>query len=461
MNKLYLAFIFQTAIAFGSFSQIIANPDFENWTTTNYSEANNWSSSNQESVRRNGSVTVYTVNGFIGKAARLQTIILGTDTTFGYITYGNDGDPVSGQGGLPYTQKPTNITGYYRYNLPVNDTALMLVKFKKAGVVLCSNTIKVRGTGSQTVFTSFTHTLSAPSLTVNPDSVVIAFASSNAIPNIGIQNGSYFELDELNFTGAGITQSITNGSFENWIPFMYNKLNAWNAAGSGVTKVAPGQNGNFAAEFNTVLAPGNQAGVGGMSNGYFQQGGGPPKGGVPYTAMLDTLYGYYKFSGASDSGVVVVNLRKNNAPLAGTIRYFKNQPSYKLFKVPISSGTAPDTIRIEFYSSMPPGTITAVGSKFTIDNLWLYTAPPVGLIDITSDSELILYPNPASELLLIRTDEKIKFTVKDMQGKEIEVESYSDNNGVMKLDLGKLKSGIYFISLQNSKGTKVYKVIRE
>ena len=466
MKKTLLNFCVAVAIGccLNLTGQTIQNPNFDTWTSINYDQPVSWATSNGESARKINIATTTSVTGSTGKGVRMQTKVVGQDTVFGYIVNGSgNGDPSSGQGGLPYSQKPANIIGQCRYNLPVNDTAIILVIFKKNGVIISNNQMKIRGTGNQATFTSFSYSLAVATATATPDSVVIAFASSNALANVGIQNNSFLEIDEISFTGAAITQTIANGSFENWTPSVYNKLNAWGVAGEGVSQVAPGQSGPYAVQLETQLYSGNFVGQSGLTNGFYPPQGGPAKGGQPYTQTLDTLYGYYKFSGSNDSGVVFVNLKKLGVTVGNSAKYFKTQTNWTLFKLPISAGQTPDTMRIEFYSSVPPGSLTAVGSKLSIDNLYL-KSQATSLIKLSGNSNTIyFFPNPAKDIIHLRMNSGFTGTYKvyDSNGRLIKLNNISNSDTELKFNIENLANGLYFVHLENAEGSIIKKFIKE
>lgn len=466
MKKIIFNFCLTMALGFSiSLSaQTIPNSGFESWTSTTYDEPVSWTSSNSESLRKIGAVTTTSVSGSTGKGIRMQTKVIGLDTVFGYVFYGaNTGDPTLGHGGLPYSQKPTNITGQCRYSLPGNDTAIIFVVFKKNGVIISNNQMKIRGTGNQPTFTSFNYTLAVASATSTPDSVVMAFASSNAISGVGIQNNSFLEIDELSFTGPGITQPIVNGSFENWTSQVYNKLNLLGTAGEGVSQVTPGQSGSYALELKTQLYSANSAGPSGVSNGYYPPNGGQPKGGQPYTQTLDTLFGYYKFSGSNDSGIVSIALKKLGVQVGNSTKFLKSQSNWTLFKVPISSGIAPDSMRLEIYSSTPPGNVSAAGSKLTIDNLYL-KSQPTGLIKLNGNlNKISFFPNPSKDLVTLKLNAEFKgsFKVYDSNGRLVKLTNISSTDNEIKFNIESLTSGIYFVHLQNADGDLIEKFIKE
>src|SRR4051794_3514629 len=94
----------------------LVNGSFENWNTTLYSEPDLWFTPNKQTISKAGIATVTAVTGFSGSAVRMETTINGPDTLQAFISNTN-GDPVMGIGGIPYAFQPTEITGYYRYQL--------------------------------------------------------------------------------------------------------------------------------------------------------------------------------------------------------------------------------------------------------------------------------------------------------------------------------------------------------
>src|SRR5215212_8148059 len=131
------------ALGITSYGQAIVNGALESWTSTPYDEPNGWMSSNNESIRRSGIVTATKVTGQAGQAIKLETKVSGGDTVFAFFTNTDgQGDPTKGEGGVPYTQKPDSIKGYYKYDIKSGDSALLLVVFKKLGVITGLNMIK-------------------------------------------------------------------------------------------------------------------------------------------------------------------------------------------------------------------------------------------------------------------------------------------------------------------------------
>lgn len=455
MKKLLLigAVLFQIKLH----GQVVPNGTFENWNSTPYEELNGWESGNRESVPRMGIASVTQVSGYAGFAVRMQTSIISGDTTFAYITMG---DP-KGYGGAPYSQQPTAITGYYRYSLPGNDTALILVIFKKNGSVVSEDLFKIKGAGSQSTFASFSFPLS---LSVVPDTVIVAAAASNLMSGVAIENGSYLELDKLIFTGSGITQQVPNNEFENWTPMSYDVPSGWTGYGGGVTKTTTMYAGSYALRLETTLENWG-ASQSGVTTGYMTDTAGPA-GGLPYTNTNDTLCGYYKYTSVGGSnGNIYVSLTNNGSPVGGNNKSLTAASAYTYFEVPFQAGTAPDTMRIDIQSTEWPVTSAHAGSVLYIDNLYLKSSP----LGIPGNENISLhsasYPNPAKDVLFIRfgktNPEIMNLHLYDIKRNQIECNNYSSYSASMTIDVSNLSPGMYFYEIRVPEGIMRNKFIKQ
>ncbi len=270
------------------YGQAVPNGTFENWNSISYTDPNGWNNGNLRDIQRLGISSVTKVTGFSGFALRIQTNIVGTDTSDSYIINTNNpcSNPDQWTGGVPYSQQPTAITGYYRYNLPGNDSALMIIIFRKNGVHIGDNIIMIRGTGSQLAFAPFSFPVTCAGV---PDTIIIAAASSNKISNIGTQNGSFLELDNLAF--AGTTQPIPDGNFENWTAKSYDIPAGWETWGDGASKTTSSYAGIYAVRLETIGSMCVGQNSSGITTGYMTNSNGPA-GGIPYSLTNDTLCGY-------------------------------------------------------------------------------------------------------------------------------------------------------------------------
>ncbi len=447
MKKLILLFILlQTQV----FSQTtIVNGAFENWTSLSYDQpSTGWYTSNEESIRKAGITTFTKVAGQSGFACRMETKVGGTDTLFGYIT-NTQGDPTNGEGGMPYSQKPTAITGYYRYNIPNQDTALILVFFKLGGVQISMDVIKVKGTGSQSTFAPFSFPLTVG---LTPDTVIIAAVCSNAFSNHGIEVGSFLELDQLAFSGPGVTQPIPGGDFDTWTVGTSDKLNNWNVYGR-FSKSGSSYSGAYAVKIETYNDGGNIQ-MSQLTNGHSSNG--PLQGGQPFTNQVDTLMGYYKFTTSGpDTASVYVSVLKNGTPIGGNWKSLLPASSYTYFEVPINSGgTAPDTIQLQFSSCskwpVPPG---SVGSALYIDQL-SFKSQPFGIIQLGNHNvSAKTYPNPVQDIAGITLNkeltEKTVLRLFDVSGRLVLIQNIAPQaaGATIQLNTGGLSVGSYYYEI--------------
>jgi hypothetical protein len=351
-----------------AFSQTVPNGGFESWVINNYEDPQYYQTSNYEN---DNNITVglnaeKTTDAFAGNyALKLKTIMTGTDITMAYFANGNPGNNATG--GIPYNQKPTGIRFWYKSNIIAADTALFMAQFKKAGAVVATYLYKFHQ--SQGAYTLFNQTFS-PALSVVPDTVLIASASSNAFANSGFQVGNFFQLDSISFKGVNSQPSMLNGSFENWVGYTSDKLNGWNGRAERTTDAYSGQ---FALELQTQ-APyfgSNQVYASHVTTGIPTQNS--TLGGTPFTNQQDTLVFFYKYLPAhpQDSARFTINCKKNGTFFYGNMKYLGLAASYQQVIMPINLSQAPDTMLLFIESSKWPVQNFYVGSDLKIDNIYL------------------------------------------------------------------------------------------
>jgi len=446
-----------TLVAFATLGQACPNGDFENWNVRIYAALDsNWTTSNPSSLVEGDTLTVWPVTGFSGQAVHIQTPIIGTDTIQAYIV-NSAGNPTQAQGGVPYSQIPTAITGYYRYNLAGNDSAGILVIFKKAGIPIAQNLIKIRGTGSLSSFTAFSFPLASMALT--PDTVIIAATSSDLFTPAYIASGSWLELDQLAFTGPGVTQAIPGGTFDSWPSAESDQPDNWIIAntgnsGTGVSRTTDHYAGSYALQLKSIPG-GDNTGVspGIVTTGQVIHNVGMV-GGQPYTLTTDTLTGYYKYAPAgTDSGAVNVSLYLAGTPVGGAFHPFLTASAWTYFEIPFSTGTTPDTMRIDLFSSVNSATVT--GSILKIDYLQLKSnpLPPVSVTGLQVPASLLLYPNPVIDELNIATGQLQGATdvwIYDLTGRTLFSASYNATPGVITVPVTQVAPGINICAIRNN-----------
>lgn len=468
--KKVLLFLLPAMMAMNAKAQDCPNGDFESWATHPYNTPDSgWYTSNPESLTKADSLTVWPVAGVSGQAIHIQTAIIGTDTLQAYVV-NTLGDPKNGSGGVPYSQQPTTITGYYRYNMVGNDSAIMIIEFKKSGAVISTTQFAFRNvSGSMPTFTAFSFPLT--SIPVIPDSVVIACASSN-LPGSGLQSGSWLEIDELAFGGTGITQPIPGGSFDGWTAQSVDVPNGWavgthGSNGSGVNRSTLHNSGSYSLQLTTQAKSGGGGGVvdcGEVTTGYYTPNNGPT-GGLPYTLMSDTLTGYYMYTPVgADTGWVSVTLTASGSTVGGTNHNLFAASTWTYFEMPFSAFSTPDSIRIDIQSGSWNAALP--GSVLNVDYLQLKSQPlpPLGVKEVPAPVSVMAYPNPVNDVLNIRLNnitDNITTTVYDMMGRILDSRSYTTAPSVISLPVGNLPAGIYFYEVMNNNKTTRSKFVKE
>lgn len=447
MKKLLLLLFGLQAMAF---AQTIPNGAFENWTNTQIDNPDHWFSANMD---RHDDIAVFTVSkvtGSVGSAIRLETKSFGTEIMESWISTTN-GDPRTGEGGYGYTQKPSTITGKYRCNIKPGDSAFIVAIFKKNGTIMGG----VNGyfTGSVNSFTSFSFNIMIGG---EPDSVILAAGSSNLINEIGVQVGSWLELDELAFGGTGITQPILNGGFEQWTTINETAIQNWFLFGKdGISRVNDAFRGTYAIKLTTINDPQDglrQCGIR-LSD---ENNGGIIKHGVPYKLLQDTLFGYYKLnSPGMDNGYIFARTFKNGNQVGWFGENLTPSASYKYFQIIISNSTEPDSIDVVVESSSQSTMIA--GTTLIIDEIQLASSKlnTTGMKSSpwVQKPSLVIYPNPALDELNIQSELKgaLAISVYKMNGEEL-LHQYIGSDRNRKIDIQELNAGMYLIYVQSEEG---------
>lgn len=435
-----------------TFAQALPNGGFENWNSMPYDNLDMYQGSNPESLMKIGqSNCIKTTDKQNGSfAVRLETKSSASDTVFGYFV---NGDPDNGSGGMPYSQSPTTINGYYKCGIQAGDTALLLVVFKSAGAIISQDIFHF--TGTQNSYTAFTFNLNT--LSVTPDSVIIGAASSNAFVNDGIP-GSFLQLDNLSFGGTGITQGVPNGDFENWTTinvedptgWSTRNLNAYQEKGiPQVLKIFAPYSGVYAMQMTTLMLDGGNYFLFDVTTGEMTDNG--YDHGLPYNQQTDTLTGYYKYLPSNiDTASVMAECYKNGVNVGGGyLQLLSTGTTYTPFKMPITCSQIPDSMSVHFFSSTYPVGISQEGSALILDNLSLIS-DPLGIYFYGKGLEILVFPNPAVNELNFNLKEVEAQTVEiiDISGKTIEVLNVSGKQNVT-LDTQSFKTGVYFYKLIN------------
>ncbi len=457
MKKLILILSVTIASTSNFIAQTIPNGGFENWNTNSFENLDApWDNPNARNLEVGLPINVTKIIGVSGYGVRLETVANSTDTSFAYVA--NFRNEPTGEGGVPFSQIPTALTGYYRYNLGTTDSAIFLVFFKKNGVILSQDFFQFRGaTGVQTNFIPFSFPLT--SFTTVPDSVVFAAASSNAMSGVGVQVGSFLELDNIGFSGPGVTQQLAGGTFENWsLQTSYNLLD-WNVNGEqGLSRVSPGHTGNYAVQLVTQDYGTEGVHPSQISLGNQSQSG--PIGGIPFTTLVDTLCGHYKYStSGSDQAFFLYNLMSNGMNAGGDIHNFGPVSNWTYFEIPLNPMmTLHDTLNLTIQSSSNwPIDNTTAGSTLILDDIY-FKSQLVGLKSNNPfDMIISAFPNPTTDVLNLKWNkhfnENVTMKVYSISGQLISSEVIVSGSSSKQLNVKEYAEGAYLITITTSSKT--------
>ena len=377
MKKTLLVLLF-VYIAISSSGQTIPNGSFENWTSTTFENPQNYpQTSNSELFGQAGILNVVkTADAHAGSHAVKMTTVT-SKGMMAYITNSdpvNDVDPATWTGGIPYTEKPTGIQGYYKYNVADGDQATIIVAFRDAaGLNIGSYPFQIGGAHNEYTYFYF----DIPALSVTPAKVIFA-ATSSILANMGGPEGSELFLDDVSFTGVSSQPALLNGGFESWDLIQTPlTLDDWYTMSggdgdNGIHRTASAVDGTYALELITHEGrdqsdnPNAQSGQ--VTTGY-NDNSGNNIGGIPYTSQSGTLAFSYKYAPqGNDTAQINLDFRKNNGNVGGAGMQLQASAEYQYKEISFNLGQAPDMMNIQI-SSSNGNNLEFIGSDLIIDNL--------------------------------------------------------------------------------------------
>jgi hypothetical protein len=454
----------------------IPDGDFEKWDSTLWQEPMFYFTSNSGNNIPIGAPANVTQtvpeHGVYG--IQLSTLKFGPDTLFAYITNSN-GNPVQGQGGIPYSQQATGVRFYYKCNTMSvgKDTAGVVFVFKNSGSIIGTYLYKLYGNVGS--YTLNTQTFS-PALPMAPDTVIFAAISSiGALQNMSGLPGTTLDLDSITFTGVASQPAMMNGDFENWIQDSLYSPVGWQVVNYGPTRTTDKYTGQYALALTTGTNP-NQGGQIQWASAFtgkdvhLNNHHDTIVGGYPYANQVDSLIFYYKYDTAAygDTADVGLQFNKSAHAIFYTGMYITASASYKRMSVPFSVPSMPDSVIVSFQSSQSrTGNVNPKynGSTLKIDSLHFGSQPIVTGMPLLFTGNIQVYPNPTNGTFYVNLQgfqgSVEKITVYDMSGRAIENRVYTFGgikNSVEEFDMSNYSTGVYIVKINTTQGIKYEKV---
>lgn len=457
----------------------IPNGNFESWNSVTYDYPQNYPyNSNYDAMFRYESALPFNVikiaDSYHGSAAiELSTVSAGSNTAFGYFICANpkEGDPSTWTGGLPFTEIPAGIQGYYKYNVATGDSAVIFAVFSKAGVNIGTYMYPIGNL--HTDWTNFNFTFDPP-LAEAPDSVIFAATSSNIMVSDKGVAGSILNLDYVSFTGVSSQPEGMNGDFESWEtealinPADWIMQTNYDQRGNE-NRTTDAVKGQYGIELKTYLgendgrpaARGEQA-----STGYYPKscsGDCTQLGGHIFTNRKDTLAFWYKYTPTSNvKAQVYMNFKKSGTSFWWEGRDLAASSEYTYFEIPFDLWQSPDTVIVNIQSLRLEDTlVSALGSVLTIDEVYFKSQPIIyaGLPSLTPDNWSV-YPNPSAGKFRIRYEAGIsQIRVYNLLGKEVYTRTNPNQEKLNELDLSGIQKGIYFLEIYNGTNMRTQKIV--
>ncbi len=458
MKKIYLFIALIGSIAVNA--QQLPNNSFENWFTETYQSLHNYLDSGDEH-RHNIVKSTDAQDG--NYAIKLFSTITNDDNNFGYFI---NFDPDHFTGGIPYTQHVDSVKGYYKAHIVAQDTAWFLAIFKSQGNTVGGRVFPFDALKNTNTWTKFAFDTQMP-FGVVPDTLMIAGVSSNALNEIGMEDGSWIMFDNIEFTSAGSpTTPMPNNSFENWDDINVEKPNdfltslEWQDSSQSITKTTDASSGNYAIKLETAISMYQDTIHGFVSNGQFDADW-HLIGGMPITQFPNQITFDVKNNIVNNSMTFINFKFKNNGN-----EVFNDGRSYNLTNTNyiheslIINQTQPiDTVLFVSSTGDNPGT------SMTLDNIVFYY--PSGVDEYINARRIEAFPNPASNSLNFEIDavkdNEIQISIFNLTGQKIIDKNYNLTKGKHKIsiDISSLAKGNYLYSIRTKSSVFSHKFIKK
>ncbi len=470
-NIIYLSLlILSIFLSSNMFSQDVQVPNggFENWNSNIlfYNPTGFYTSNNDAS-----NLSFINVSKSTDKYQGTYAVKIETKGTIDFINPGSivsgEPNPILGDdpyiGGFPFSYIPDSITGYFKYNLTGNDSAIIFVIFKNNGQYINTNYDVFKIYGIQETYKKLSFKIS--NLSETPDSVIIGIMSSN--PNGASNNpGNWIIADNISLVSGTSSSLIPNGDFENWTPATREDVENWDNLSTYIpintqsycSKSSDKNNGSFAVnisttelEINVNFKPVSYITTGEFILDNLKAAKTIAKGGFKVTSNPDSLSFYYKYdniNNENDRALIQVSFIKYGLDFGKTQVTLEPTDIYQKvsFKVNIGNalnppGTIADTANIILSSSdyFYPDNI-GIGNSLIVDDIKFVYKPTAYKISGT-----VTYDNASASPLT----NNIRIYLKNTENKKFVDSVFTDDKG--NYQFNNVVSGTYSLESKTTK----------
>lgn len=450
----------------------IPNGDFETWNSGTYDYPENYPFTSNTDVFYRYQLPfnlVKTTDAHHGTyAVKITSLATSSDSAMGYFLNidPNDGDPFSWTGGMPYTETPAGIRGYYKYNVASTDSAFMIVVFSKLGSNIGSYFFKMGGI--HTTYSLFDFTFNPP-LPTSPDSVILAFTSSDIMLYESGAPGSELFIDSVSFTGVISQPALMNGDFELWQSQTLNIPANWYAMsdyGNGINLTTDAAAGDYAIELTTTLGnsynnPVARSGI--ISTGYYENTCNCMRGGYPFSNQVDTLAFWYKYTpSANDSAQIGLNFKLNGSSFWWAGKNLPASASYQYIEIPFDTWLTADTVIVQVQSSEWDDTLLSfIGSNLIIDEIHFKSNPlTTFMFNYENNDEITIFPNPSNGKFFVQglMPDVQRLDIYNVLAEKVFSASYLQQS-TSEIDLSTIPKGFYFVKISYKEKTYTKRIV--
>lgn len=350
------------------------------------------------------------------------------DTLFGFFISGDPQTLTPGQA-TPFNGVDS-IIGYYKYDIQTGDSVTFIASTTASSFPTGGGIFYIPS-GTQTTWKRFGFEINA----TFSDSLI--FGSSTGDPLNGWKGkpGSWIQFDDIQLKKGNQVASVENGGFENWTGIVWENPAGWTSSNEyaifepvlPAVKTTDMNSGNFALELNTITNSNGDTINGLATNGTFDQNG--IYGGEPYAANPTGIEFYYKNTvSGTDTAWVSAEFFNGGSSVGAFGSALTPTSTYTLFTQSFTLSMPCDTVLLGAFSGENPG------SQLYIDDIDFTF--PIGISENLEVSQLISYPNPATDEIKIKFDlsksGSVAIRLIDISGKELTLRN-----------LGNLSEGTY------------------
>ncbi|MCB0771220.1 MAG: T9SS type A sorting domain-containing protein [Flavobacteriales bacterium] len=451
--RVILTLLMATSLIMNVSAQEILNGGFEDWSNTFlYESPNDWRSGNGEHT--SSTTTKVTMAPQGSYAVRMETMIIGNDSMFGFVLLGDIDDlPTNG---TAFTTDIRAMQCWIRHELVGNDSALALLAIWSEGFVVAAE--EWRFGGARPDWEEVTLTL--PGIFTNVDSVTVAFASSDPFNEMNMASGSWLEVDDVRLISptAPVPDLLPNHDFEEWSDLTIEDPDLWNTWNSltspfglqPVTKSNTANSGIYSARIETFAVEGDTL-PGLLTNGNVLDFN---SGGAPYASIPGQFVGAYQYQPSGSDTARIGIVFKSEGVIIGSASFEVTSASFGWtpFASPTFLFAEPDTMLIVISSGQNPGSVLYV------DDLDL-TGGNVGIQE-RPEAVTAPYPNPTKDLITLPlVPAAAHVQVLDASGRMVYSMS-STTSGAMTIPVQDLVPGPYKVRVVSAGSVQTYDFVK-